>query len=172
MNEGIGGSVVLAIIVVSIVLVISYLAYNVNYTKAFRMKNKVIAMYEQCDGKCGEKCKREILDYAKQIGYTKGSLRDCASLPYRPAGSQLVNNTTSYGYCVYKIKEEQNSHTEDRFKEEPRYYYRVITRIDIESGVMRFIEDFISIDLRLMYVTGDTKMFYPSASQPSQCGSS
>ena len=46
MRDSIGGSVVLIIIVVFIVVALGYMAFNVNYTKAFRMKNKVIAVYE------------------------------------------------------------------------------------------------------------------------------
>ena len=43
MNEGIGSTTILVIIVVFIALVSGYMAYNVNYTKAFRMKNKIIS---------------------------------------------------------------------------------------------------------------------------------
>ena len=46
MRDGIGSVVMITIIIVFIVAASSYLAFNVNYTKAFRMKNKIISIYE------------------------------------------------------------------------------------------------------------------------------
>ena len=42
MRDALGGVVNLAMIVVFLVLVCGYLAFNVNYTKAFRVKNYII----------------------------------------------------------------------------------------------------------------------------------
>jgi hypothetical protein len=42
MRDAMGGSVALVIIVVFIVIALGYMAFNVNYTKAFNMKNKII----------------------------------------------------------------------------------------------------------------------------------
>ena len=51
MRDSIGGTVILVIIMVFMVFAIAYLAYNVNYQKAFRMKNKIISIYEKYNGK-------------------------------------------------------------------------------------------------------------------------
>ena len=45
MRDALGGTVVLVIIVVFIVIVSGYMAFNVNYTKAFRIKNKIVDNY-------------------------------------------------------------------------------------------------------------------------------
>ena len=42
MRDAIGGVVNITIIVTFLVIVSGYLAFNVNYTKAFRVKNKII----------------------------------------------------------------------------------------------------------------------------------
>ena len=42
MRDALGGIVNITIIVVFLVIVSGYLAFNVNYTKAFRVKNKII----------------------------------------------------------------------------------------------------------------------------------
>ncbi|MBO4731371.1 MAG: hypothetical protein J5597_01005 [Spirochaetaceae bacterium] len=63
MRDAMGGSVALVIIVVFIVIALGYMAFNVNYTKAFRMKNKIISVYEKYEGKCEENCEKEIKDY-------------------------------------------------------------------------------------------------------------
>ena len=46
MRDALGGTVTLVIIVVFIVIALGYMAFNVNYTKAFRMKDKIITLYD------------------------------------------------------------------------------------------------------------------------------
>ena len=78
MRDSLGSVVVLTIIVVFVVIVSAYMAFNVNYTKAFRMKNRIISLYEEYDGKCfstGE-CETKIRNYAKEIGYNP-SVKSC-----------------------------------------------------------------------------------------------
>ena len=53
MRDAFGGLVNIVIIVVFIVVVSGYLAFNVTYTKAFKVKNKMISLLEQYEGKCG-----------------------------------------------------------------------------------------------------------------------
>ena len=50
MRDAYGGVVSISIVVVFLVLVSGYLAFNVNYTKAFRLKNKVISVLEEYEG--------------------------------------------------------------------------------------------------------------------------
>ena len=69
MNEGIGSTTILVVIAVFIAIVSAYLAYNVNYTKAFRMKNKIVSLYEEYNGQCFNDCQAKIRDYARDIGY-------------------------------------------------------------------------------------------------------
>ena len=52
MRDAFGGVANLAIIIVFLTLVSGYLALNVNYTKAFRVKNKIISTFEQFEGNC------------------------------------------------------------------------------------------------------------------------
>ena len=52
MRDSLGGAVNVFIIVIFIVFALGYMAYNVNYTKAFRMKNKIVFTYEKYKGKC------------------------------------------------------------------------------------------------------------------------
>ena len=53
MRDAFGGLMNMVIIIVFLVLVSGYLAFNVNYTKAFRVKNKIITTIEQYEGNCG-----------------------------------------------------------------------------------------------------------------------
>ena len=63
MRDALGGTVTISIIVIFIVFSLGYMAFNVNYTKAFRMKDKIVAMYEKYNGSCGTDCEQEILEY-------------------------------------------------------------------------------------------------------------
>ncbi|MBP5678721.1 MAG: hypothetical protein J6X28_02705 [Bacilli bacterium] len=166
MNEGVGSSTVIVIIMVFIAVVSAYMAYNVNYTKAFRMKNKIISLYEEYDGECynstvnGElkSCQDKIRDYAKQLGYSTATL-DCDTNILRPT-HDLMQNPTEYpvGYCEYKVKKinvHSSSDDPDVIDEgQDGFYYRIITRIDIRIPIIQNV-----LQLRILNITGDTKQF-------------
>ena len=165
MNEGVGSTSILVIIVVFIAFASAYMAYSVNYTKAFRMKNKIIAVYEKYDGDCNTACKNELKKYAKDIGYTAArvdTLGYCASPSLIPSGAVLAEPAQSVvdpGYCVYKIKED--GHESENIYEiapdaftEPGYYYHVLTCINIEMPIVEKVVP------RFLTISGDTKLFY------------
>ncbi len=156
MNESIGSTTVLTIIVVFIALVSGYMAYNVNYTKAFRMKNKIIALYEENEGICGSSCQDEIVAYAREIGYNPAGNLNCNDTDIKPIGI-----TSSYGsnkkglYCEYKIKVQKSKVSDNVFVDsKDEYYYRILTRINIQIPIIQNI-----FKLRVLNITGDTKSF-------------
>lgn len=172
MNEGIGGISVVVVIIVFIVFATGYMAFNVNYMKAFRMKNKIIATYEKYNGNCeqGTACESEIKQYAKEIGYYIGSkYLKCENADLIPIGADKKTIITDGEtrdviegsreipnlYCEYKIKAQRSEASDKVFVDsDPQYYYRVVTRINIE---MPIIGD--SLGLKYLTVSGDTKVF-------------
>jgi len=78
MRDSLGGIPILVIVTLFIVIALGYVAYNVNYTKAFRMKNKAVELFEEYSGaeKClmTENCRKELQDYANKIGYSTGGI--------------------------------------------------------------------------------------------------
>jgi hypothetical protein len=156
MSEGIGSTTILTIIVVFIALVSGYMAYNVNYTKAFRMKNKIIALYEENNGICGGACQDQIVTYANEIGYRPSGQLNCNETDVKPMGIQ-----SSYGkdvrglYCEYKIKVDKNKAGDDVFVDtKDEYYYRILTRINIQIPIIQNIFGY-----GILNITGDTKSF-------------
>lgn len=141
MRDAFGGIVNIAMILTFIVLVSGYLAFNVNYTKAFRVKNKIISTYEQYEGKCGSsssECREKIQAYMEQVGYsspkmTKGDYTGCAN-----------------GYCYKEIEVEKTSNIEKGKK----VYYKIKTQITIDIPIINKILP----GLRIFEVTGDTKV--------------
>lgn len=153
MRDSIGGAVSIVIIVAFIVIVLSYLAFNVNYTKAFRMKNKIVATYEDYDGECTgvndtsggsniNTCFGAITDYASDVGYKPGEL-ECRD-GWQKAGS----------YYCYKEIPVKGTSCSNCVKEEEKKYYKIATKINIEIPIIKNI-----FNLQFFWVTGDTKTF-------------
>jgi len=157
MNEGMGSTTLIVIIIVFISVVSAYMAYNVNYTKAFRMKNKIISLYEEYKGDCNSDCKAEIAQYAKDIGYTGVDGLNCEDSYFKPDDPSVRTQTfNQYGYCEYKVNvvKSSNPNVFHDNNSDPGYYYRILTRIDINIPIVQNV-----FDLRILNVTGDTKVF-------------
>ena len=150
MRDGIGSVVMITIIIVFIVCASSYLAYNVNYTKAFRMKNKIISIYEDYNGVCTQACEQEIFDYSRDLGYQPASI-DCNEYDAKPTDNPL--------YCVQKVI----VNTEAAHPGNPgmvigdkigTHYYKIVTKININIPIFDNI-----FGMRFLYINGDTKLF-------------
>jgi hypothetical protein len=147
MRDSIGGVFNLVIIVVFIVIVLGYLAFTVNYTKAFRMKNKIISLYEDYNGNCNSECEKKIKEYADLIGYKPSKITCDTANNYKDSG-------TSTKYCFKKVdvSNEANNSISDQKK---RYYYKIVTKIDINIPI---IEN--TLGIKVFSVKGNTKIFY------------
>lgn len=144
MRDAFGGVVNLSMIVVFLVLVCGYLAFNVNYTKAFRVKNYIITTIEQYEGTCGlnSPCRSKIRSYINQVGYNASSL-DLTSEGYEC--------DRTYGYCYKEFKVQNSSGAYNEHNEQ--YYYRVVTQINIDIPIINKIMP----GLRIFQISGNTK---------------
>ena len=148
MRDAFGGLMNMVIIVVFLVLVSGYLAFNVNYTKAFRVKNKIITTIEQYEGACepgnpSNKCNQVIKDYMKSVGYNASSL-------------QINDYECNDSYCIKRIEAETDAGNVDLKK---KVYYKVTTAIVIDIQIINKIMPQLSI----FQVSGTTKAFVPSS---------
>lgn len=150
MRDAFGGIINLAIIVVFLVIVSGYLAFNVSYTKAFRVKNKIITEIERygvCQpGNTLDACHNHVLEYMNEVGYNRGnSLRlDTED----PSGGWRCES----GYCVRRVTRTKDSSLVDSPE---YYYYDVVTAVNIELPIINNIMPY----LRIFRVTGTTKTF-------------
>lgn len=141
MRDAYGGVVNLAMIVVFLVLVSGYLAFNVNYTKAFRVKNYIITTLEQYEGNyTNEECQDKILSYINQVGYNAPS--------FEIAGFDYCN----YGYCIKEYEAKNSSEGVDEHQRQS--YYRVVTQINIDIPIINNIMP----GLKIFQIAGDTKL--------------
>ena len=151
MRDALGGAVNVVIIVTFIVVVLGYLAFNVNYTKAFRMKNKIIATYEEYDGVCDSQCQQIINQYASDIGYHVAS----GNMTCRANANGVTWSKDSHSnYCYAAIKVLRNSATDSVDEGKDKVYYKIATKINIEIPIIQNV-----FNLQMFWVTGDTKAF-------------
>ena len=175
MRDALGGTVNLVIIVFFIVFGLGYLAFNINYTKAFRLKDKVVATYNKFNGKCdygcveGHDCSSicllQIKTYAQEIGYSRSDL-DCSI--YNVGGKVFQNSGTispdykNY-FCYRVIKVSEKKENDKSYYEEGtcRFYVEVITSIYTELPVINQVLDVAN---QKFTIRGNTKIFTASSS--------
>ena len=151
MRDAFGGVANLAIIVVFLTLVSGYLAFNVNYTKAFRVKNKIISTIEQYEGQCKVDPTNdrhlEIQSYMNALGYNAPNL----DLRDEENGAKWDCGDGA-GYCIKKIPMNsiQVGSTQDR---KDRAYFKVVTQINIDIPIINKILP----GLKIFQISGDTK---------------
>lgn len=127
MREAIGGTWLLALVLIFIVLFSSFIAVAINYTKAFRVKNEIINIIERDEGfitdvENGKTTAEKIDEYLEQIGYNRGDLNIvCPSDIYGEDSRTDGGNN----YC-YKLIQTVDSDT----KKEG--YYKVTSFVIIE----------------------------------------
>ena len=149
MRDAFGGIVNLSMIVVFLVLVCGYLAFNVNYTKAFRVKNYIITTIEQYEGNCdneGSACDQKISNYIRQIGYSAPDF-------------DLTNDgyTCHEGYCYKKFDVSTKKGSNSVEENNGQVYYRIVTQINIDIPIINKIMP----GLRIFQISGNTKLITP-----------
>lgn len=153
MRDAFGGIVNIAIIVTFLVIVSGYLAFNVNYTKAFRVKNKIITTIEQYEGNCSMvngACDQSITNYMREIGYS-------IETGFTLDGYDICRN----GYCIKKIDAATDDSESNLIVDENdagKVYYKVVTVIYIDIPIINRIMP----HLKIFQVTGTTKLIEPA----------
>ncbi len=143
MRDALGGTVNVVIIVMFIVIALGYITFNINYTKAFRVNDKIVSLFEQYKGNClsASACANEIKEYADSLGYQNDVDFTC------PNGFQKQDNL----YCV-KTVDVRNS---GGIKETDAKYFVIVTKTKISISIINNI-----MDLDVFSVRGSTKTIY------------
>ncbi len=117
MREAIGGSLLLNLIIVFSGIVILFFVGILAYSKAYRVKNRIIEVIEKYETYNTDAI-AEINADLKDVGYraTIGNRCDLGNL-----------NTSSYSYCVY---------LKDNTEETGTYYYEVVTYVQFDFPVI------------------------------------
>ncbi|MBR1717868.1 MAG: hypothetical protein IJ715_01200 [Bacilli bacterium] len=145
MREAIGNSFVLNFIITFVILFILIFVGTTTYTKAFKVKNKIVDTIENYDGKIAtgnrlnSSVSDEINEKLGQIGYRIDPSSECKT-DGRFSNGTLLSKTSDYRYCVYKFSTTKGN------------YYGVVAYIYMEIPV---------IGAKLEFpVYGETKIFF------------
>lgn len=167
MRESIGGAFTLEIIIVFMVLVNSYLAFSVNYSKAFKVKNALIDLIENNEGYPaglnGINCTNNndqntfsdrFCKVLNSYGYTKNNYATNDPECYNSIHAPLIDG---YGVCIIPHTNiiGQNGGN-DLYQ---GVYYTVYTYINIELPILKtFFEKMPGV----FRISGDTNIIYSS----------
>ncbi len=158
MSDAVGGAVNLALIVFFIVVVALYMAFSINYQKAFNVKNKIISEFEEHNGRCDSDCMKAIKDMELSVGYGKVPLEAKDNGEHCPVG---------YGFCVRGV-ETQSSQATSSSDSSALYdgptkkcYFEIRTQVEVTIPVINNV-----MGLRIFQVTGQTKAL--SITDPDQ----
>ena len=142
MKEAYGGIVSLVFIAIFLVIVISILGLVVSYTKAFKMKDRIISVIEEYEGSgcypelsggsSASACRERIKDAARELGYSPANL-NCG-------GSLTKSSDNLYCYSM------------DRLTDSNKAVFKVVTQVDISFPIIDKIMGF-----RFFQVAGDTQ---------------
>ena len=152
MKESLANSYVFSVILVIVGICSSLIIVSMNYSKVFKMKNRVIEIIEKHGTYNNTTVMTEIDNFLRDAGYPPRQTTDkcpkgrgtsgSASLSDSDAGVDAINTLKNYRYCIYKFKTAKGS------------YYSVVLYMNLEFPL---IGEFIKLELP-MY--GDTKIIF------------
>lgn len=173
MRDSIGSALLLNIVIVIVGVISTFLISSIAYSKAYKVKNKILSIIEEYDGECNfqgygtDDCTKKIEDVLYDIGYSTNIKKSgCDDIEYTKNKStgileikNVYNGSLSGGhqYCVYKYVLCDLVQTgSDTFicanDSNKQFYYKVITYMHFDIPV---VENFLEFP-----ISGETKSFY------------
>ena len=155
MREAIGGTWLLTIVLVFIVLFSSFLALSINYSKAFKVKNGIVNIIEKNEG-LSDDSQDEIKDYLTTVGYLIYSscpknLTEQGDKTKLAGFEHYAANANKYLYCVAK--------TDDDSGNIKKSYYKVTVFFRVDLPILGEIFTFpISGETKPIYFAKDEKI--------------
>lgn len=140
MKAATGNALLMNIMIVFIVVVMALLVTSISYTKAFRIKNRIIDIIEYYNGDFSnnkDEITNEINTSLSSVGYRLVSSPSCKKIDNKEA----MKINTNYQICIYEYNDSSRSK-----------YYKVISYMYFDIPL---VEGLLNIP-----VSGETKVFY------------
>lgn len=173
MREAIGSSMLLNIVLVIVGIISLFLINSITYSKAFKVKSRIISVIEKYNGICtfqdDDGCYNEIEEELTNMGYSSNISSECKDpkqlvtddVVYKKDSGiysvDLVYSTNNSGhkYCVYKYTlcslAQNGSNSYTCFASNKYYFYKVVAFMHYD---IPFIENFLEFE-----VSGETRTF-------------
>lgn len=176
MKEAIGGVLSLNLILIFLVIISCYLAFSVNYTKAFRVKNEIRSIIEKNEGLNCEALE-QIEDLMDKSNYSVPPMfqKWCGDSGYVYVGQPYL---AKGGFC-YKMQLVDKYGTADGATKYKGAYYTVVTFTNIINmptlgGQASGTNDLTNLLASTFMVKGETALIYSSGTKStsgtSSCG--
>ncbi len=152
MRGAIGNAMVMNIVITFIILTTAFLVSSISYSKAFKVKTKIIDIIEKYDGDFNKTSNKEsaitneINQFLGQTGYrtTSATAKGNCNKYVDSSKETLMGTTSSYDICI--IQKNNNSSTYHG------PYYKVVVYMYFDFPI---IGDMIKIP-----VSGETRSFF------------
>lgn len=127
MRGAIGNAWVMNIVITFIIITVAFLVGSISYTKAFKIKTKVVDLVEKHNGDFSASYTgtdrsillNEIELFLGQTGYRVTPNSKCS----KKDKATLVGTTTNYDLCIYKYDDDGNSTYRGSYYEVTVYMY-------------------------------------------------
>ena len=153
MKESIANSYIFMIIITFIIIIMLVFLSSLAYSKAFKVKNKIIDLIEKYDD--GYEPNKQTLDaqieeVLKDIGYRMSNNHTCPTrISKNGSALTAINTQTNYRYCIYKEVQGRGV----------QYYVIAYMYFDIPV-----INEYLEFPL-----SGQTKVFYETIDNHHKC---
>lgn len=139
MKAATGNAMLMNIIIIFLVIVMALLVTSISYTKAFRIKNRIVDIIEYYDGDFSTKkddITNEINTSLSSVGYRLNTTK-CKMID----GKNAISLNSNYQVCIYEYNESIRGK-----------YYKVIAYMYFDVPVIGGILN--------IPVSGETRVFY------------
>ena len=110
MKESIANSMIFYIVITFVAILIGILATSISYSKAFKIKNRIIEMIEN-HTTYDNVLEQEINEMLGTLGYrvNQNSVNNCPDITDSDGNviAEPINGSSYYRYCVYKYNTER-----------------------------------------------------------------
>lgn len=161
MKDAISGAMALQVIVIFMIIINCYLAFSVNYTKAFRVKNEIRSIIEKNEGlTCS--AMEQVNDLMLRTNYKMNDKFEtwCVNNGYKVAEA----DAGSFCYKYNKIDINGTSNQDNVYK---GAYYTVATFVNVDIPLINNILPFTG---NLFLVKGETAQIYSSGNNSEISG--
>ena len=160
MRESIGATWILGIVIMFITVFSGYLAFSINYSTAFSVKDGIVERIEKNNGFNNDTIK-DINEFLNTIGYNSkgkctrlaqdGNLDNTVGLLYGETSATQAQSDVSYNYCVRKIYNAQTTISDGPAGTMTSAYYRVVVFFSLSIPIINELTNF-SVDGETRYI--------------------
>lgn len=154
MRDAISGAMTLQIIVIFLIIINCYLAFSVNYTKAFRVKNEIRSIIEKNEGLTDD-AKSQINDLMLKTNYTMNPEFETWCIEN---GYTVADDIPAGSFC-YKYNKVDVAGTSNPGSKYKGAYYTVATFVNVDLPLVNNLLPFAG---NLFLVKGETALIYSS----------